>query len=382
MTSYQNPEKNMSIVLSSFKTIVAEVMKAVEVGEIEAVLQQIADVTRDLVQVKYVALGIPDNEGSLRFFKTSGISEEAIERIPHRPQGRGLLGAIMNNREILRLERMSDDQRSIGFPENHPEMTSLLGVPVQAGNQLFGMLYLCDRIDGKPFDEQDQWLVESFAGYAALAIAGVQLSEQQSRVTLLEERERVGMELHDGVIQSLYAIGMQLQLAVLSDKLTSEPITNVIKNIDEVINDIRRYILNLKTADYHRVTIRRCIEDVVARLHIPDNITLKINAKDEFPNVSPVVFEAICQITQEALSNAIRHSQAQNIEIIATQKEQIFEVQVSDNGKGFDLASTNDNSGGLGLQNIQQRARLHRGQVAIQTSIGQGTKLTITVPNS
>ena len=381
MTSNQHPQKNMSIVLSTFKAIVAEVMKAVEVGDLEGVLQQIADVSRDLIQAKYTALGIPDNNGSLRFFKTSGMSEEAIARIPHRPQGLGLLGAIMNEQEIIRLERMTDDERSIGFPNNHPEMTSLLGVPIQAGNQLFGMLYLCDRIDGKPFDEEDQWLVESFAGYAALAIAGMQLSEQQSKLTLLEERERVGMELHDGVIQSLYAIGMQLQLIVLSDEISNKPVSDVIGNIDEVINDIRRYILNLKSAQYHQVTIKQCLHNVVERLHIPENITIQINAKEELPTISPSVFEAICQITQEALSNAIRHSQANNIDIIAQQNPSSFEIQVIDDGIGFDLKDTNNNSG-LGLLNIQQRARIHHGKVKIATGIGEGTTLIITVPNS
>src|SRR6185369_16522815 len=151
-----------------------------------------------------------------------------------------------------------------------------LGVPIQVKEQLFGILYLCDRRDEQPFTEQDEWLVETIAGYAALAIAGSQLGEKQSRLTLLEERERIGMELHDGIIQSLYAIGMQLQLTRLSHEIPGDLLGEPVKNLDTVIEDIRRYILNLKVSSYTQQTVSEAINDLVARSHIPSTLTVTI----------------------------------------------------------------------------------------------------------
>src|SRR5215216_4312890 len=248
MTSNEAPQKEVTIVLGTLKDIAEAVIHAAEAGTLRQVFQQIAYVAQQLVHSRYAALGIPSDHGTMMYFEVAGLEPDAIKRISHPPIGRGLLGLIIEEREILRLEHMSEHPRSVGFPENHPYMDRLLGVPVQAGTQLFGMLYLTDRLDDQPFTQEDQWLVESLAGYAALAITGTQLSEQHGRLMLLEERERVGMELHDGIIQSLYAIGMQLQLLKLTQPEVSDEVTKATHSLDTVIEDIRHYILNLKVA--------------------------------------------------------------------------------------------------------------------------------------
>ena len=112
--------------------------------------------------MRYAALGVPDGKGGLRYFKVAGMTPEQIAQLDHLPVGKGLLGAVMTDRNNIRLENMADDQRSAGFCPAHPVMTSFLGVPIQVGQQLFGILYLCDRVDGQPFSEQDEWLVETW----------------------------------------------------------------------------------------------------------------------------------------------------------------------------------------------------------------------------
>lgn len=379
MASNQNTNKDVSIVLTTLKDIAEAVMYAAEAGTLETVLQRIAEVSKDVVRARYAALGVPDGKGGLRYFKTAGISEEEIARIPHPPKGRGLLGVIMRDRETVRLANMDQDSRRVGFPENHPRMTSLLGVPIQTSQQLFGILYLSDRLDGQPFDEEDQTLVETFAGYAALAIAGVQLSEQQSRLTLLEERERFSMELHDGVIQSLYAIGMRLQIMRLSKATPEADLIQTIANLDTVIEDIRQYILNLKTIDYQHRSIKDCLRDVLDRLHIPTMLTIHINAPDDPPALTPTALEGLCKIAYEALSNAIRHAQARSITVTAEQNDARFKLIIRDDGIGFDLNNI-DSTAGFGVRNIHQRARIHNGQVQYITSPGGGTQVIVTVP--
>jgi signal transduction histidine kinase len=287
-----------------------------------------------------------------------------------------LLGVIMHEREILRLEHMSDDPRSSGFPANHPPMDRLLGVPVQTGTQLFGMLYLTDRLDDQPFTQEDEWLVESLAGYAALAIAGTQLSEQRGRLTLLEERERVGMELHDGIIQSLYAIGMQLQLLQLTQPSVSEDVGKATRSLDMVIEDIRRYIMNLRVANYEQKTLYEGLKDVIARLHIPSDLTIELKALDRQPPFAPPVMEAVCQIAHEAVSNIVRHADATRATIEVTESPKQFQMVIEDNGRGFDPNAPQE---GLGLRNIMQRARIHNGELIIEPASIKGTRLTLKI---
>jgi signal transduction histidine kinase len=368
----------MTVVLANLKDIAEQVMRAAEAGTLEEVLERIAEVTQNLVGARYVALGVPDGSGSLRYFKTVGVTDEIIAMIGHLPVGRGLLGVIMNDRQVLRLEDMRTHPRAVGFPKHHPPMRALLGVPIQLGADLFGMLYLCDRYDSMPFTEQDQWLVETLAGYAALAIAGVELSEQNSRLVLLEERERVARELHDGIIQSLYAIGMQLQLIRLSETTPNSNLADIILTLDRVIEDIRGYILNLKAVNYERQTVQQALEDVVARLHIPPSLAVTVDAPRRLPPFPPPVVEAVCQIAYEALSNAVRHAAADHVTVSASENDNVFQLVVQDDGQGFE--DKDNNHEGLGLRNMHQRARIHGGSLRIQSSPQTGTRVVLTIP--
>ncbi|GAB4477091.1 MAG: hypothetical protein Kow00124_19940 [Anaerolineae bacterium] len=381
MSSDKHTKDTMKDILANLNQIVSAVTYAVEAGSLEDVLQRIAEVSRQLVKARYAALGIPDGEGGLLYFKVSGLTPQQLEALDgHEPEGRGLLGAIMRERRTIRLDDMSKDSRSVGFCGSHPHMISFLGVPIQVGSQLFGMLYLSDRLDGKPFDDKDQWLIEMVAGYAALAIASVQLSEQQQRIALLEERERIAMELHDGIIQSLYAIGMHIELARTAEKVRPADLTAAIVELNNVIDDIRDYVLNLRISSYQQSTVYDCLQDLASRLHIPETITLEIDAPQRQPPFSAVTLEALCQITNEALSNAVRHSGAATIKIRAWQDERLFHICIADDGRGFDLDEIIHNHTGLGLRNIQQRARLHNGIIKIDTAPGKGTTLTISIP--
>lgn len=380
MTSEKYPSDNMQDFLNQLQSIVTGVIHATEAQTLEAVLERIAYVAQDMLKVKYVALGVPKETDGLEHFKVAGMSEEEINQIPHHPRGLGLIGAVMDARETIRLEDMSQDSRSYGFPENHPDMTTFLGTPIQVGEQLFGMLYTSDRIDGTPFTQSDEILLETIASYAALAIAESRLREQRQDNALLRERERISMELHDGIIQSLYAIGMHLDLSRSVEEIKADDIGIAINDLNQVIEDIRIYIMNLKRMNQTTTTIKSCLEDLIRRLHIPNHVEVHINAPDKAPLFSLTILEAICQIINEALSNAIRHAEATWIQISAEQTERHFIVLIQDNGRGFDLERVKGSAGGLGLPNIQQRALIHGGSVDIASAIGEGTSLTIRIP--
>lgn len=375
--------KDVSSILSQLKDIATGVMYAAEANTIGEVLERIADTSRELVRARYAALGIPDGEGGLQFFKFSGLTKDEASHIGHLPEGRGLLGEIMHARKPIRVEQITSHPASIGFPPNHPPMERFLGVPIQVGMQLFGMLYLTDRLDGQPFDEDDQWLIETIAGYAALAIAGAQIREQSQRLTLLEERERISMELHDGVIQSLYAIGMHLELLRVTGSTDPEALKSATQNLNVVIDDIRSYILNLKTRDPNKETIRQCLQSVLNRLHVPDALEVQLNAPHTLMPFSPANTEAICQMVMEAVSNVIRHSNATRLVITADENERVFSLTIQDNGQGFDTEDLRQrNQNGLGLRNMLERARILRGHAQVKSSPNAGTTISITLPAS
>lgn len=371
---------DMPLLLARLKAIASTVIYAAGADTLGEVLERLADAARELVQARYAALGIPDGRGGLEYFEFTGMETEQANMIGHLPRGRGLLGAIMQEREPIRLERMQDDPRSSGFPPHHPHMERFLGVPILVGDHLFGMLYLTDRLDGQPFSEQDQWLIETIAGYAALAIAGVELREQQRRVALLEERDRISMELHDGVIQSLYAIGMYLELVRTSESLKPDDLSQATRDLDSVITDIRNYIQNLKAREHQAHSLEDRLHEIVKRLHVPTTMNVIIEPIHEEVILTPTVFEAVCQMANEALSNAIRHGDAQHVHISTQRSGHLFTMTISDDGKGFDPEVVLNDDTGLGLRNMQQRARLHGGNVTIESAPDRGTRVSVSVP--
>jgi signal transduction histidine kinase len=370
----------MSNVLGRLKEIAGAVIYAAEGQELRTVLERIAQYSRELAKARYAALGVPDGKGSLRYFETTGMSSEEMALIDHLPVGHGLIGAIMRERKSIRLEHMQADPRSVGFPENHPQMTSFLGVPILVGDQLYGMLYLTDKEDGADFTEEDQLLIETLAGYAALAIATAEIRQQHNRLQLLEERERIGMELHDGIIQSLYGIGMLVDLMRRNNEtIDVDQLEPVVESLNDVIDDIRHYITDLRTRGHRKQNVFDALVEIKDRLHPPAAMNFVIDAPHCDPPFNAARFGSICLIANEAISNAIRHAQASKVQVQAEVLEELFRIVVTDDGAGFDLNNGYDKAG-LGLRNMFQRARLHNGKVNIDSTLGEGTTVTIEIP--
>jgi GAF domain-containing protein len=192
----------------------SEAVRAVTADlSLERVLRRLAEIAAHLVNAHYAALGVPDGKGGLENFFVYGMTDKQINLMDHLPRGHGLLGLLLVRPEPIRLEDMRQDERSAGFCERHPKMTSFLGVPIMSKGQHLGNLYLSDRLDGQPFSENDERLVTLLAGHAAIAIENARLSEQLRKLAIVEERDRIAMELHDGIIQAIYAIGLRLEIA-------------------------------------------------------------------------------------------------------------------------------------------------------------------------
>lgn len=354
------------------------------------VLNRIVGLVRDLVGARYAALGVPclDGSGQLERFVTSGVSDEVFEKIAHSPRGEGVLGELLRPDAVsIRLHNVSDHPRAAGFPAHHPVMTSFLGVPIRSRGKLLGSLYLTDKIDADEFGEEDQLLVETLATYAAVAIENAQLYQQVKRLAVLEERERIGMDLHDGIIQSIYAVGLTLEYAGLmleeDPNITEGRLQDAIDGLNTTIRDIRNYILDLRPqrleeGDNLESALQGLMREFRANTLAEINLDFDKRLHDMLSERSAM---AAFHIAQEAMANAAKHAAATRLSVQVEIQDGICILSISDNGQGFAIKDTVPRLG-HGLSNIDLRARSVGGRAEIHSDVGKGTTVRAYLPTT
>lgn len=170
---------------------------------LETLLERIATVACEQAEARYAALGVLDARGNLEKFIAVGMTEKEIKRIPHPPKGRGLIGALMNSKEPLRVPVIREHPLSAGFPPNHPVMRSFLGVPIRTGDRQLGQIYLTDKKDAPEFTADDEKIIQMLAAYAATAITNARLYEQLRERDIALTRRNVDMALLNGIASAL-----------------------------------------------------------------------------------------------------------------------------------------------------------------------------------
>lgn len=350
---------------------------------LDKVLQQIVDVARELANAQYAALGVPNSQGFLETFVDSGMEPEVVKSIPHLPRGLGLLGAIISERKTIRIPRITDDPRSVGFPEGHPTMEPFLGVPVIAGRETLGNLYLTNKLGADEFTQMDQDLVEILAAHAAVAIQNARLYEQVGRLAIVEERTRIGMDLHDGIIQSIFAVGLTLESTRLSlpdhPEDADELLSHAIEGLNATIRDIRNFILDLRPHRFQG-NLEQGLGRLVREFQANTMVAVSLSAeKEALTMLSASVARSLFLTTQEALANIARHAQAEQVLINIEAEDNHVILRVSDDGCGFDMASKSY-SVGHGLSNMRARAEDLNGSFAIQSAPGKGTTVKLIFP--
>ncbi len=360
--------------------------------DISTVLQKVVDLSRGLVNAQYGAVGVLAADGKLiAQFITSGIDEEQRSHMGNLPQGYGLLGMLIREAKPMRVRNIGEHPRSYGFPPNHPPMTTLLGVPIISKGTVIGDIYLTDKRSssnpsGKPipFTQTDQEILQMFATQAAIAIENAQLYRQIQQLAVLQERERFSMDLHDGIIQSIYAIGLMLddsQYHIDTDTArTKARIIQSIGDLNEVIRDIRNYILELRPQRFQGRDLARGIEELAKELRA--NTFLNVHLETEtLPSnlLTPEQTVEILHIAQEGLTNVRKHARATDLTMRTWVDEGMLHMDIADNGVGFEMNST-ANSKGNGLHNMRERAASLNGRLEIGQRATNGTCVSLRVP--
>ena len=361
-------------------------LELVQDVSLETLLERIASTALEQVDAKYAAVGVLDDEGGLKQFITVGMSEEEVKRMEHPPAGLGLIGAMMHTKVPIRVPVIREDPRSVGFPPHHPQMIPLLGVPIRAGDIQLGQIYLTKDVPDSEFTPDDERIIQMLAAYAATAIQNARLYENSQRLAVLEERDRIGMDLHDGIIQSIYGVGLSLDNALHTldedGDLAKVRIKESIDGLNQVIRDLRSYILDLRPRQMGDDGLMSGLKRLVKEYRANTLAEVSLKGPEKRLAMLPQVYSlALFHICQEALANAGKHSGAKRVEINLWMTDERAVMEIHDNGNGFAVEKMTATIG-HGLANMHSRARAVGGDIDITSSPGDGTTILAWVPRN
>ncbi|WP_433249719.1 GAF domain-containing sensor histidine kinase [Streptosporangium sp. CA-135522] len=365
-------------VLYAVSSAVLAVTRHLSVRE---VLQVIVRSARQLLDARYAALGVPDDEGAFAEFVAEGISEEEWDAIGPMPRQHGMLGAMLREGTPVRLPDIRRDARFEYWPRAHPVLKDFLGVPIRDGDQVLGIIFLSNKQIPGGFTEADQRLLTMFAAHAAIALTNARLYERGRELALAEERTRMARELHDAVTQKLFSLRLTAQAA--ASLVTRDParalgeLERVERLAGEALAELRAVIVELRPAELDRhglaETLRKHVR-LLDRLH-PASFTF-----EETPvrALEPATEVAVLRVAQEALHNASRHSAAQAVAVrLGCEADRVI-LEVRDDGAGFDVVAAAGR--GLGIASMEDRAQALGGSVRVTSEPGRGTLVRMEVP--
>ena len=217
-----------------------------------SVLQRVVDLSRELAEARYAALGVLGDDGGLKSFLTSGVDPSVKNSIGALPSGKGLLGLMLERTEPLRVDNIQNHPASVGFPPGHPSMTTFLGVPIRYKGRAVGSIYLTDKEGGAPFTPEDEELLLLFSNQAAVAIQNAELHERVQALAVETERIRISQEMHDGLAQVLGYVNTKAQavetfLISGDTQAAKDHLREMSKTARQAYSEVREGILALRT---------------------------------------------------------------------------------------------------------------------------------------
>jgi signal transduction histidine kinase len=319
--------------------------------------------------------------GELERFITSGLSPEERAAIGQIPRGRGVLGLIVRERRAIRVPDIARHPDAHGFPPNHPPMTSFLGVPITTGGRAIGRLYLTDKQTAPEFSQADERLVEIFARHAGIAIVNAQLHSEAGRLAVVEERDRIGRDLHDGIIQSLYAVALSLEdvpeLVRDAPDEADRRVDRAIDDLNKAIRDMRSFIHGLRPEALGGPDLGAGLAALAEEYRHNTLVEAELSldpAAD--PGYGPDGNAELLQLAREAMSNAARHARARRLRVELRREAGLSVLEISDDGIGFDRATVAD-PGHHGLPNMRARADAIGARLSIESNRGGGTRVAV-----
>lgn len=312
-----------------------------------------------------------------------GEAQEAFFSVNEFSKGQGFIGLVAETGKPIWSSTLGEDVRFKRQPVVEAGFDSFVSVPMTSGGETVGVISLA--FHGKrEIDERAVGLLEAVGAGVGLAVENSRLSRQARRVAILEERERIGMDLHDGIIQSIYAVGLTLdstKMMVMEDsesaKTTLEKVTD---QLNTIMSDIRSYILDLKPSRVKPGFFVESLEDLLRGVRADSLLESDLSADPHLADkLRQDTANNLFLIVQEAVANSARHSKAKRLRINFSEVDEDIVLQVFDNGVGFGPDGVSRRLG-HGLNNMEERAQQIGGSFDLVSTEGEGTKITIRIP--
>jgi signal transduction histidine kinase len=339
---------------------------------IDTVLERLVHAALELVGARYAALGTPDADGdAFSRFITAGMDDDLISRLGPLPRTHGLLGAMLEGSSVRTADITADPRFRGWWPDAHPRMRSLLGVPIVFRGDVIGAFYLTDKVDADEFDADDQIQIERLAAHAAVLIDHALLFELAHETTVAEERNRLSRDLHDALTQTLFSLRLTLAAGEV-DRATAL--------VDEAIAEVRTLVFELRPASLERdgfVSAVRSVADLAGRVH-----GVEATVTDEgFVDLDPPVEDQLYRVVQEAITNAVRHANARSMSVRLADEGGRAVIEIGDDGVGFDPQARSIGARRLGLTSMRERTEALGGRLTISSVAGEGTTVRAEVPH-
>jgi two-component system sensor histidine kinase DegS len=406
----QELEENIRVIqedkkqLSTINQISSSVSQSLNLEQVlDTAIDNIIDCMR--VDIAQIFL-LDDKTQKLNLVAYKGVPVEFAEGVASIDIGEGFNGRVAESGEPLFVENASADTRLTRDVVNKYGIGSLLSVPMSSKRKVNGTLCVATH-DHRIFQQGEVEMLLAIGNQIGVAAENASLYQEQQEVTeelkvmqqnlrhylkqatraQEEERKRISHELHDDTIQALVVLSRQLDALASGDNTLSEENRRTLEELwqqtDNILKDIRRLSQDLRPAALDRLGLLPALEWLAANVTEHSGISTTVKVIGEEIRLSEETAIALYRITQEALRNVWRHSEATNAEITVEFSESSIIIGITDNGKGFELPediADLANTGKLGLTGMQERAQLIGGKLNVESTLGEGTKITVELP--
>lgn len=354
-------------------------------SDIDEILEKALNQIMDYLQLEVGEFFLmQEDRRSLKRAMHRGTIADTIWQSDYFKLGEGYVGVTAKDGLPRLLDLPIDDENNeIALVIYEKQFRQLALLPLHGRRGILGVLCV-GTCHPQPLDELELQFLAAISSWVGTGIENMQLNLQGRRLAILEERERIGMDLHDGIIQSIYAVGLTLEHARLllneDTEMAHQRIQQSIADLNSAIRDIRSYILDLRPRQLHDESLMNGIQRLTTELRA--NTLLEINLQgpgDGFQDLNESHAVALFHICQEAMANIAKHARAHSVNVTLWKTPQRVLLEVSDDGRGFDFEHKKM-SIGHGLANMQTRARNVGGDVEFTSDPGQGTIVLAWVP--
>jgi two-component system sensor histidine kinase DevS len=352
--------------------------------EIDKILENILDEIMSYLGVEAGEIFLTEEDGlSLRMAMHRGDAPEAFWTKDQFRLGEGFVGLVAESAKPLVTNTLRQEVRYIRQQVITAGFQCLACIPLVAHGNVIGVMGVASRHQ-QLLDAREISLLTSIGTWAGTAIENVRLNQQGRRMAVLEERERIGMDLHDGIIQSIYAVGLALDYARMEVETNPDKalvkVEQAIEGLNSTIRDIRTYIMDLRPLQFRGENLMESLQRVIDETRANTNLEIILAGPENGSVILPTtIATALFHICQEAMANIAKHAQAHQAKISLWTTSERVVLEIEDDGSGFDPDKTKL-ALGHGLANMHTRAQKVGGDIEITSIPGKGTSIMAWIP--